>query len=121
MRRISDPDAVDGALLGRVWYRHHEQHCSGPSTWAPHKTKCPRGIGCSRALEMLQEGLRRSMFPPRMGAGLPSTVWAVDDRTGVAYEARVTNSDTAEYHGFPVLDRDPLKGEIIKRWRERAQ
>ena len=61
------------------------------------------------------------MIPPGAGGGLPSPVWAVDDRTGVVYEARVTNPGTAEYHGFPVLDRDPLKGEIINKWRERAQ
>ena len=69
---------------------------------------------------MLKEGLRRSMVPPGTGGGLPSPVWAVDDRTGIVYEARVTKADAAEYHGYPVQDRDPLKGEIINKWRERA-
>lgn len=45
----------------------------------------------------------------------------VDDRTGLVYEARVTNQDTAEYHGFPVLDRDPLRDEIVRQWRARAR
>ena len=90
MRRIAEHDPVDDALLERVWYKPHKQHCCGPSTWTPHKTKCPRGIGCAEALEMLKEGLRRSMIPPGV-LGLPSPVWAVDDRTGLVYEARVTN------------------------------
>ena len=120
MRRIAEPGTVDDALLERVWYKPHRQHCCGPSTWTPHKTKCPRGIGCAEALDMLREGLRRSMVPPGM-MGLPAPVWAVDDRTGLVYEAKVTNPDTAEYHGFPVLDRDPLRKEIIKQWRARAR
>lgn len=120
MRRIAEPDVVDDAVLERVWYKPHKQHCSGPSTWTSHKTKCPRGIGCSEALEMLKEGIRRSMIPPGI-TGLPAPVWAVDDRTGLVYEARITNPDTAEYHGYPVLDRDPLRAEIIRQWRARAR
>lgn len=60
------------------------------------------------------------MFPPNSEAGLPSPVWAIDDNTGVAYEARITNVETAEYHGYPVLDTDPLKSEISRKWQERA-
>ena len=118
-RTISDPVEVDGDLLGRVSYKPHPQHCKKPDTWAPHKTKCPDGVGCPAALAMLKEGLRRSMVPPG-SEGLPSPVWAVDDNTGQAYEARVTNRGTAEYHGYPVLDRDPLKDEILAKWQERA-
>lgn len=40
---------------------------------------------------------------------------------GQIYEARVTNAHTAEYDGFPVLDTDPFKHEIVNRWHERAQ
>lgn len=69
---------------------------------------------------MLKEGLRRSMVPPG-ATGLPSSVWAVDDATGEVYEARVTNPHSAEYHGFPVLDTDPLKREIVNKWRARGQ
>ena len=119
MRRIAEPDTVDAALAERVSYKPHEQHCCGPSTWTPHKTKCPRGIGCAEALEMLKEGLRRSMTPPG-GVGFPAPVWAVDDRTGLVYEAKLTHPDTAVYHGFPLLDRDPLRKEIVKQWQARG-
>ena len=83
------------------------------------RPSAPDGVGCPAALAMLKEGLRRSMVPPG-SEGLPSPVWAVDDNTGQAYEARVTNRGTAEYHGYPVLDRDPLKDEILAKWQERA-
>lgn len=118
MRRISNPGEVDAGLLARVSYKPHPQHCGPPYTYAPHKTKCPDGMDCNEALGLLREGLRRSMVPP--GNGLPPSVWAVDDGTGIVYEARLTNSHTAEYHGFPVLETDPLLDAIIQRWHERA-
>ena len=70
---------------------------------------------------MLREGIRRSMFPPRSDSELPSVVWAVDDATEQVYEARITNVRTSEYHGYPILDSDPLKSEILKKWNERVQ
>ncbi len=72
------------------------------------------------ALEMLKEGLRRSMYPPGSKSQLPTTVWAVDDRTGVVYEARITNVRTSEFHGYPVQETDPLKSEILRKWQKRA-
>ena len=120
MRRISQRVPVDDALLARVTYCHHRQHCGQPPTYAPHKTKCPRDVNRRRALQLLREGLRRSMVPPDQ-ADLPTTVWAVDEADGRVYEARVTNPVTAQYHGFPVLDTDPLKQEIVNQWHQRAQ
>ena len=119
MRKISEVQPVDADLLNRVFYKPHPQHCRKPATWAPHKSKCPDDVNCVIALGLLKEGLRRSMVPPGSGA-LPSQVWAVDDQTGMVYEARRTNVSTAEYHGFPMLDRDPLRNEIIAKWQERA-
>ena len=52
---------------------------------------------------------------------LPSRVWAVDDATGEVYEAKVTNPTQAEYHGYPLLAKDPFRSEIVREWQARAE
>ena len=117
--RLARLGTVDEGLVERATYRPHEQHCSPIRTYAPHKTKCPRGIDCRTALGLLKDGLRRSMVPDD-GAELPPRVWAVDDATGIVYEGRITNADQAEYHGFPLLASDPFTEEVVRLWAERA-
>jgi len=119
MRRIASTGSVDDTLLERVNYRNHAQHCGPPPTWCPNKAKCPLGFRSADALGLLKEGLRRSMFPPESGA-VPSPVWAVDDCTKMVYEAKITNAATAEYHGYPLPDSDPLKPQIIRQWQQRG-
>lgn len=57
---------------------------------------------------------------PVGSTALPPRVWAVDDATEAVYEARVTNADQAEYHGFPLPTSDPFTEEVRRHWAERA-
>ncbi len=120
MFAISDQVEVDQQLLERVSYEPHPDHCDKPDTFRPHKSKCPDGVDSDAALNMLKEGLRRCMVPPDTD-GLPSRVWAVDEGTGVVYEAKVTNRQTAEYHGYPLLEANAFRDRVISEWRQRGE
>ena len=74
-----------------------------------------------RALALLQEGARRGLVSERLGAGdvFPRMIWAVTD-AGEPMEARIENPELGTYHGYPMPVHDPLRGEILRLWKERA-
>ena len=71
-----------------------------------------------QALELLQEGARRGLISARLFNGFPQNIWAVT-ADGVAPEAQLENRTQGTYHGYPVLESDPLQSTIVKRWGEK--
>ena len=47
--------------------------------------------------------------------GWPQNVWAMA-ANGVAVEAMLENPLTGRYHGYPMLESDPLADEVRERW-----
>ena len=121
-RQISRNPLSDPALIDLVSYAHSPYHCGANIKHTVNKTKCPRGITSSKALKLLQEGLRRYTFPPIEEDKLPNVVWAVDEYQGrrIVYEAKLENRNTFEYHGFPIQEKDVMWALIIEKWDARS-
>jgi hypothetical protein len=68
------------------------------------------------ALGYLQEGLRRGLVSIQSRGEWPQNVWAVSAE-GVALESQLENQMRGVYHGYPMPDDDPLRTEILGRWR----
>lgn len=91
-----------------------------PSSPRQGKSLCD-GAGIfsrAEALGLLREGLRRGLVSVQERGGWPQNVWAVT-KTGVALEAMLENPSKGVYHGYPMLDDDPLIEEIFERWSDR--
>ena len=121
-RKISDVPLADTKLIDVVSYQHHPDHCNPNVNYNPNKTKCPRGITPSRALNLLKLGLELYTFSPvKERDQLPDSVWAVDFDEGetMVYEAKREGRNSLQYHGFPLLENDATRELIIKRWSDR--
>lgn len=74
-----------------------------PSSPRPDKTLCD-GTGIferSKAVELLQEGVRRGLISVQERDGLPQNVWAVT-LDGIPLEAQLENQVEATYRGYPM-------------------
>ena len=69
--------------------------------------------------ELLGSGIRRGMVSEQRRQGWPQNVWAVDD-AGVVYEAQLSNSETGEYHGYPMKVGDGFAAFIAREWERRG-
>ena len=69
--------------------------------------------------ELLSSGFRRCMVSERERQGWPQNVWAVDD-AGAVYEAQLSNSETGEYHGYPMKVDDGFTSFIAREWERRG-
>lgn len=90
-----------------------------PSQPRQGKSLCDRAEIFTRdkALRLVQEGLRRGLVSVQHRNGWPQNVWAVA-ANGTPLEAMLENPATGSYHGYPMLDDDPLADEIVERWRQ---
>ncbi|MCX6359887.1 MAG: hypothetical protein NT029_08780 [Armatimonadetes bacterium] len=89
-----------------------------PSRPRPGKTLCD-GAGILRraeALRWLREGMRRGLVSLQEHNGWPQNVWAVTE-DGHALEAQLENEATGAYHGYPMQLTDPLRTEVLNRWK----
>ena len=104
------------ALSSAAKYYGSNYHCAKrPRQWMPHKTKCPEGIDDAHALRLLRRGIEFGVFSANLDSGWPRQVWAVD-ADGRVYEARLTNREVGEYHGYPMASGDRLTEDVAKRW-----
>lgn len=88
-----------------------------PSSPKPGKTLCD-GAGVfqrSIALDLLREGVARGLISVQKRDGWPQNVWSVTS-DGVALEADLSNSETGEYHGYPMPTNDPFRAQVLARW-----
>ena len=89
-----------------------------PSSPREGKTLCDDAEIFKRAeaRALLKEGLRRGLVSVQKRNGWPQNVWAVSEN-GTALEAQLENAATGQYHGYPMLYDDPLRLEVIARWK----
>ena len=64
--------------------------------------------------QMIQRGLRAGLV------GENGIIWAVADN-GWIYEARITNVERTEYHGYPVRNTEPIAEMVYGRFKEWVQ
>jgi hypothetical protein len=87
-----------------------------PSSPRLSKTLCDSARIYSRAeaLELLGAGLSKGLFSIQERGGWPQNVWAVTS-DGHRLEAQLEGDGT--YHGYPMPQDDPLREEILSRWK----
>jgi hypothetical protein len=103
-------EAALKAIITRVHYTGSPYHRSAGSRAgtiakrAGLSSRCPptwTNAGATEALRLAISEVRVSCFWE--GAGFPRYVWYLDG--DVLYEARLTNRENGEYHGYPLEDR----------------
>lgn len=66
-------------------------------------SKCPPKWTNEDATRVLRLAIREGRVSQVWEEGYPRYVWHLDD--DILYEARLTNSGTGEYHGYPLEDK----------------
>ena len=115
-----------GHLAERARYcsnRNHKRKMFDGSTGMarPDKTLCDRTFANTqeKSERLLREAIRRGMISQQMRRHWPQNVWGVDEK-GEVYQANLTNSETGEYHGFPIRSEGSFLSEIRKEWSARS-
>ena len=70
--------------------------------------------------ELLREAFRRGMVSRQVRQAWPQNAWGVDE-SGEVYQANLTNSETGEYHGFPIRNEGRFLEQIRAEWGVRAR
>jgi hypothetical protein len=88
-----------------------------PAQPRPDKTLCDTAgiFKFADAQRWLQEGVRRGLISDNPQHGFPKHIWAVTDE-GVVLEARLSNENPGDYHGYPLFEPDPFRQIVIDRW-----
>jgi len=90
-----------------------------PSQPRPNKTLCD-GVQIFKrqlAQELLEKGVRFGLVSVQQRGAFPQNIWAVTP-FGIALEGQLDNVERGTYHGYPMVDGDPLAREVLKRWKE---
>jgi hypothetical protein len=66
-------------------------------------SRCPPNWTNLEATRLLRIAISEGRVSKHWEQGFPRHVWHLDG--GVLYEARLTNSENGEYHGYPLEDR----------------
>ena len=59
------------------------------------------------------------MVSVQQRGGWPRNVWAVD-ANGIAYEAQLSNQDSGQYHGYPMMAAAASTQHVLSEWRRRG-
>ncbi len=111
------PDGVDlVALVTRVRYVGSIQHKDTPSFAGrsirprPDSSLCPRELANDqpRIQGWLEDALRAGMVGATWDGEFPRYVWRLQGET--IFEARLTNSVTGEYKGYPLEPDETVEG-----------
>ena len=109
-------------LAKRVKYRGNPVHKRNPGDFdlmppgapRPDKTLCD-SEGIFRRLEaarLLKERVKRGLISEQTRAEFPQNIWAVTEQ-GYPLEAELENRAQGTYHGYPVLQHDPIRNQIL--------
>lgn len=74
---------------------------------------------CVRIPGLLKRGVMLGLWSEQNDGNVPWLLWTIDE-SGWIFELRITNSDQAEYHGYPVLPGDAFARHVLVRAREIA-
>lgn len=127
-RLLENPSQDDIARLREnVSYEGSSKHKQNPSLYGLEPFRGHRGDAtlCDRdanfqpedygqVSKMIQRGLQAGLI------GENNIIWAVADN-GWIYEARVTNIDQLQYHGYPVRDTESIAELVYQRFTEWAE
>ncbi len=105
-------------LAGQIRYVGSPEHKDSKSFAGMPKPRsdasiCPRSLACKQdqILGWLQESLRKGHCGGIWENGYPRYIWKIWD--GNTYEARLTNSGSGEYKGYPIdSDQCPIYSNI---------
>ncbi|MGQ0664986.1 MAG: hypothetical protein ACT4P2_15675 [Pseudomonadota bacterium] len=124
----ADDPRVLAELAARVRYGGNPEHKCNPGDFdlspssqpRPGKTLCDDAKVFRRvlAIELLRTGVCHGLVSVQMRNGWPQNVWAVVEN-GVPLEAMLENPEMGVYHGYPMLADDPLRDEVLVRWKAR--
>lgn len=126
----SNRNIVDdlNALADRVSYGGNPEHKRNPGDFDLQPPSYPRQgktlcdevdiFKRSDALNLLRKGFRRGLVSDQRRNGWPQNVWAVASN-GVPVEAMLENNTIGRYHGYPMLEGNPLSDEVKRRWKKR--
>jgi hypothetical protein len=114
-------------MAERVTYGGNPEHKRNPGDFGLNppslprqgKTLCDGANIFSRtdALSVLRQGIRQGLVSVQERGPWPQNIWAVTP-SGIALEAMLENRMTGAYHGYPLLDDDPLTAQVLERWRQ---
>lgn len=65
---------------------------------------------------LLRKGIERGLISEQQRGRFPQNIWAVTEED-VPLEAQLDNVDQGNYRGYPMPDTDPLREEVLSRWR----
>jgi hypothetical protein len=88
------------------------------------ETLCDRHAGFApddwRAIPVLMaRGINAGLIGKTESGGVPTILWIVSDE-GWIFEARITNTGLADYHGYPVRPSESISEPVYRRFRDWA-
>jgi hypothetical protein len=116
-------------LSARVTYGPYAKHKFNPSAYklSPYAGQDEERTYCDahanfgkqsrhRIRALLVRGVMLGLWSDQSNADTPSLLWTVDE-SGWIFELRITNSEQALYHGYPVLPSDAFARHVLARAR----
>jgi hypothetical protein len=133
VKRRLDP-SPDRAMLDRLdsvaVYRGYAKHKAEPTAFGLEPYRKPRGDATlcdqhagfradqiSAIPRILRRGISAGLIGNAYDQGVPRVIWAIGD-DGWIFEARLTNADQVEYHGYPVRPMEAIAGPVYRRYAE---
>jgi hypothetical protein len=126
IRRDCDPDEL-ARLASCVKYGGNPEHKRNPGDFQLNPPAQPRAdktlcdaVGIfkkSKALWLLQEGVRRGLISEQTRGEFPQNIWSVT-KDGKPLEAQLENQTQGIYHGYPMPINDDFRDEVLKRWKD---
>jgi hypothetical protein len=114
-------------LATRMSYGGNPEHKRNPGDFGLQPPSYPRQgkslcdeaaiFTRAEALGLLRQGVRRGLISAQERQGWPQNVWAVAPNS-TPLEAMLENPAIGAYHGYPMLEDDPLAEEVMERWRD---
>jgi hypothetical protein len=121
----ADPNELK-ALARQVGYGGNPEHKRNPGDFGLSPPASPRrdktlcdGVGVferETALRLLRKGIRKGLISAQRTGSYPQNVWAVTQE-GTPVEAQLENREQGLYHGYPMPASDPLRDEVLRRWK----
>lgn len=118
------------ALSQRVAYGASAKHKFNPTAYklSPYAGQDEERTYCDahanfgkedhrRIPALLVRGVMLGLWSDQDNAEAPNLLWTLDE-SGWIFELRITNSDQAQYHGYPVLRGDAFARHVLIRARE---
>ena len=113
-------------LAGQIKYGGNPEHKRNPGDFGLQPPSTPR-LGKSlcddvqvysraEALDLIKQGVRRGLVSEQYRDRWPQNIWSVASN-GMPIEAMLENAVTGTYHGYPLIDGDPLAEAVLGRWR----